>query len=98
MLAGRNILVGVTGGVAAYKTAVLVSQLVQNGAQVRVVMTADARQFVGPATFAALTGQPVIEHVFDDTHFPLGAHIELARQAQLLVVAPATANFMGKAA
>ena len=98
MLAGREIIVGVTGGVAAYKTAALVSQLVQAGAHATVAMTRDAREFVGPATFAALTGRPVAERVFDDAQFPLGAHIELARQAKLLVVAPATANFLAKTA
>ncbi len=98
MLAGREIIVGVTGGIAAYKTAALVSQLVQGGAHVTVAMTADARQFVGAATFAALSGRPVADRVFDDEHYPLGAHIELARRAKLLVVAPATANFLAKAA
>jgi phosphopantothenoylcysteine decarboxylase len=98
MLAGREIIVGVTGGIAAYKTAALVSQLVQSGAHVTTVMTADAKQFVGAATFAALTGRPVVDRVFDDAVFPLGAHIELARKAKLLVVAPATANFLAKAA
>jgi phosphopantothenoylcysteine decarboxylase/phosphopantothenate--cysteine ligase len=98
MLAGREIIVGVTGGIAAYKTAALVSQLVQSGANATVVLTADAKQFVGAATFAALTGRPVAERMFDDAYFPLGAHIELARKAKLLVVAPATANFLAKAA
>lgn len=98
MLAGREIIVGVTGGIAAYKTAALTSQLVQAGAHVTAVMTEDARQFVGSATFAALTGRPVAERVFDESHYPLGAHIELARKAKLLVIAPATANFLAKAA
>lgn len=98
MLAGREIVVGVTGGIAAFKTAALVSQLVQSGAHVTVVMTVDAKQFVGPATFAALTGRPVADRVFDDATYPLGAHIELARKAKLFVVAPATANFLAKAA
>jgi len=65
---------------------------------VTAVMTADAKHFVGPATFAALTGRPVADRVFDDARYPLGAHIELARKAKLLVVAPATANFLAKAA
>jgi phosphopantothenoylcysteine decarboxylase/phosphopantothenate--cysteine ligase len=95
---GRELLVGCSGGVAAYKTAALVSQLVQSGAGVSVVMTAAARQFIGPATFAALTGRPVIENTFDEQHFPLGAHIQLAEQAQLFCVAPATANVLAKAA
>jgi phosphopantothenoylcysteine decarboxylase/phosphopantothenate--cysteine ligase len=95
---GREIVVGVTGGIAAYKTAALVSQLVQAGAGVTVVTTTAAEQFVGPATFAALTGRPVARRVFDDVQFPLGGHITLAERAELLVVAPASADFLAKAA
>ncbi len=95
---GREVVVGVSGGVAAYKTAALVSRLVQSGAGVSVVMTPSAQQFVGAATFAALTGRPVLSEVFDEAHHPLGAHIDLARQADLLCVAPATANFLAHAA
>jgi len=95
---GREIVVGVTGGIAAYKTAALVSQLVQAGAEVTVVTTAAAEQFVGPATFAALTGRAVARKVFDEQQFPLGPHIELAERAELLVVAPASADFLAKAA
>lgn len=94
---GRRIVIGVTGGIAAYKTAALVSQLVQNGAQVRVVLSQAAEAFVGPATFAALTGQRVLRDLFDE-HHPLGAHIELSENVDLLCVAPATANFLAKAA
>lgn len=95
---GRELVVGVTGGIAAFKTAALVSQLVQAGARVSVVMTESAQQFVGPATFEALTARPVYTQVFGNAEFPLGAHIGLAERAQLLVVAPATANFLAKAA
>lgn len=94
---GREIIVGVSGGIAAYKTAMLVSQLVQSGAGVSVVMTATAREFIGPATFTALTGRPVLEHTFDP-RFPLGSHIELAERGELLCIAPATANVLAKAA
>jgi phosphopantothenoylcysteine decarboxylase len=94
----REILIGVTGGIAAYKTAALVSELVQSGVGVTVVMTRDATKFVGPATFRALTGRPVATRVFERDDHPLGPHIELARKAELLCVAPATANFLGKAA
>src|SRR5262245_47929285 len=94
----HEILVGVTGGIAAYKTAALVSDLVQSGIGVTVVMTRSAAKFVGPATFRALTGRPVATRAFEDDDHPLGPHIELARQAQLLCVAPATANFLAKAA
>jgi phosphopantothenoylcysteine decarboxylase/phosphopantothenate--cysteine ligase len=95
---GREIVVGVTGGVAAYKTAALVSQLVQRGAGVTVVMTKAAEHFVGAATFAALTGRPVARESFDEAAFPLGAHITLAERSELLVVAPASADFLAKAA
>src|SRR5262245_680195 len=94
----HEIIVGVTGGIAAYKTAALVSDLVQGGTGVTVVMTRGARKFIGAATFRALTGRPVYSQTFDAEHFPLGPHIELARQAQALCVAPATADFLAKAA
>jgi len=94
----HEIVVGVSGGIAAYKTAALVSDLVQSGIGVSVVMTRAATKFVGPATFRALTGRRVYTHVFDGQDFPLGPHIELARQTQLLCVAPATANFLAQAA
>lgn len=93
----KEIIVAVAGGVAAYKSAMLTSQLVQQGYGVRVVMTASAHEFIGSATFAALTGRRVVTDAFDP-QFPLGAHIELARTADLLCVAPATANFLAKSA
>jgi len=94
----REILIGITGGIAAYKTAALVSQLVQGGARVSVAMTRAARQFVGVDTLAALTGRPVATDVFEPNLFPLGAHIELSQRAELFCVAPATADFLAKAA
>lgn len=94
----REILVGVTGGIAAYKTAALVSELVQSGLGVTVVMTRSAQKFVGAATFRALTGRPVATRSFESDSHPLGPHIELARQAELLCIAPATADFIAKAA
>ncbi len=93
-----ELLVGVTGGIAAFKTAALVSSLVQQGHGVSVVMTRAARKFIGAATFRALTGRPVASDVFDRDRFPLGAHIELAEKADLMVVAPASADFLAKAA
>ena len=92
-----EIIIAVTGGVAAFKAAALTSQLVQNGVGVRTVMTKSAQQFIGQATFAALTGRPVVTDLFDPA-YPLGAHIELARTSQLLCVVPATANFLSAAA
>ena len=94
----HQLIVGVSGGIAAFKTAVLVSSLVQRGHGVSVVMTRAARKFVGPATFRALTGRPVASEVFDRDRFPLGAHIELAEAADLVCVAPASADLLAKAA
>src|SRR5947208_17171952 len=90
----RELLIGVSGGIAAYKTAALVSQLVQAGAGVTVVMTPAATEFVGAATFAALTGRPVSTNCFGDPSHPLGSHITLAQRADLLCIAPATANVL----
>jgi phosphopantothenoylcysteine decarboxylase/phosphopantothenate--cysteine ligase len=98
MLQDREIVVGVGGGIAAYKVAALTSQLVQQGAGVTAVLTRNARKFVGAATFAALTGRPVACRSFDPAAFPLGAHIELAARADLVVVAPATADVLAKGA
>ena len=93
-LEGREIVLGVTGGIAAYKAAALASLLVQRGAGVTAVLTRSSLRFVGTATFAALTGRPVATRTFDPARFPLGAHIELAALADLVVVAPATASFV----
>ena len=93
----KEIIVGISGGIAAFKTAALVSQLVQQDFGVQTVMTRAATEFVEPQTFRALTGRPVVSELFDPA-FSLGAHIELARAADVLCVAPATANFMAKAA
>jgi phosphopantothenoylcysteine decarboxylase/phosphopantothenate--cysteine ligase len=93
----HELIIGVSGGIAAYKTAALVSSLVQQGQRVSVVMTRSAKRFVGPATFRALTGRPVVCDSFD-RHFPLGAHIELAERAQLMCIAPASADILAKAA
>lgn len=96
-MSNRSVVIGVTGGIAAFKTARLVSDLVQAGLHVDVVMTRTAQEFVGPATFRALTGQSVVSDMFDP-RFPLGPHIELARGRGVLCVAPASANFLGQAA
>ncbi len=98
-----EIIVGVSGGIAAYKTAALVSDLVQDGVGVSVVMTRAACKFIGPTTFRALTGRNVAIHSFGKDfsmgeEFPLGPHIELARRAKLLCIAPATANVIAQAA
>ena len=93
MTHSKSIVVGIAGGIAAYKSAMLVSRLVQSGQSVSVVMTTSATQFVGAATFSALTGSaPVIDPF--DPRFPLGPHIELAQNCKLMIVAPATARII----
>jgi phosphopantothenoylcysteine decarboxylase/phosphopantothenate--cysteine ligase len=93
----HELIIGVSGGIAANKKAAMVSSLVQQGHGVSVVMTRSARKFIGAATFRALTGRPVVSESFD-RHYPLGAHIELAEKAKLLCVAPASADLLAKAA
>ncbi len=92
----KAIVLAVGGGIAAYKSATVCSRLVQAGHDVRVVMTSSAAEFVGAATFAALSGHPVATSSFDPSTWPLGPHIEFADGADLLVVAPATANLLGQ--
>jgi phosphopantothenoylcysteine decarboxylase/phosphopantothenate--cysteine ligase len=98
MTTSPEVLLAVSGGIAAYKTAMLASHLVQDGLGVTVVITRHARRFVGTATMAALTGRPVVTQMIDPCRFPLGPHIELARRAQLYCLAPATANCLAKLA
>jgi len=95
-LAGRRVLLGVTGGIAAYKAAYLARLLGERGSEVRVVMTPTATRFVGPDTFAALTGHEVHSDAFERTDEVL--HVRLAHQADVAVVAPATANVLAKLA
>jgi phosphopantothenoylcysteine decarboxylase len=97
-MTNHEILLGVSGGVAAYKAAELCSKLVQAGAQVTAVMTPAATKFIGPTTFQALTGRPVYCDMFDPQEHHIGEHIGLARRAELYVIAPATANLIGKIA
>jgi phosphopantothenoylcysteine decarboxylase / phosphopantothenate---cysteine ligase len=96
VLAGRHVLLGVSGGIAAYKAAVLARTLMKAGASVQALLTPAAATFVGPATFEGLTGRIVPAHVFSDNdHAP---HIHLAREADVAVFAPATANLIAKLA
>jgi len=94
----RRVLLAVSGGVAAYKAAELCRLLTRCGAQVRVMMTEAARQFVGEATFAALSGQPVATELFNPVQEAQIGHIRLADEAEALVVAPATADVLAKLA
>ncbi len=97
-LQGRHILLGVTGGIAAYKSAELVRLLIKEGATVQVVLTEAASRFVGAATFQALSGRPVHGDLWDARVPDSMAHIALAREAELIVVAPATAHTLARAA
>ena len=96
VLAGRHVLLGVSGGIAAYKAAALARAFVKAGAQVQALLTPAAETFVGAATFEGLTGRAVPSHVFSDNGHP--PHIHLARQADVAVFAPATANLIAKLA
>jgi phosphopantothenoylcysteine decarboxylase/phosphopantothenate--cysteine ligase len=98
MLQEKRIVLGVTGGIAAYKAADLVRELVRRGAVVRVVMTDHAREFVRPLTFETLSGQPVYTDLFRIEGGSRIEHIALADFAELVVIAPATANIIGKMA
>ncbi len=92
----RKILLGVTGGIAAYKAAEFLRLLQKDGAEVRVVMTPSAQEFVQPLTFQALSGHRVYTDIFDGEADSAMDHIELARWCDLLVIAPASADFLGK--
>jgi len=97
-LEGKEVLVGVTGGIAAYRAADLVSQLRQSGAAVTVLMTSAARAFVTPLTFRSLSWRPVVTNLFDEDEKAGVTHIELAQRADCLAVAPATANIIARLA
>ncbi|WP_374101725.1 bifunctional phosphopantothenoylcysteine decarboxylase/phosphopantothenate--cysteine ligase CoaBC [Mycobacterium sp. SM1] len=92
----RRIIVGVSGGIAAYKACTVVRQLTEAGHRVRVIPTESALRFVGAATFEALSGEPVCTGVFEDV--PLVPHVHLGQEAELVVVAPATADLLARAA
>lgn len=98
MMKGKRILLCVSGGIAVYKAVALTSKLVQAGAEVKVMMTASAREFVTPLTFQALSRNPVYTDTFDEKDPSVIAHIDLADWPDLILVAPATANMIGKIA
>jgi len=97
-LGGRRLVLGVTASVAAFKAAELARLLVKDGADIQVVMTQSAAQFIGPMTLQAITGRPVRDALFDPEHEAAMGHIELARWADLILVAPATAGFVARIA
>ena len=97
-LEGRHLVLGLTGGIACYKSAELVRELVRQGATVQVVMTEAAQQFITPVTLQALSGRPVFTSQWDDRAPASMAHIDLSRQADAILVAPASADFIAQLA
>lgn len=95
---GKHILVGVTGGIAAYKTALLIRDLVKRGAEVKVVMTEKAKEFITPLTLATLSKNPVLVDFFDPTDGRWNSHVSLGLWADAYIIAPATANTLAKMA
>jgi phosphopantothenoylcysteine synthetase/decarboxylase len=93
-----NVVLGVTGSIAAYKAADLCSQLVKAGSAVNVVMTADAQRFITPLPFKTLSRRPVVTDLYDEEEGWIPTHIRLADEADLLLIAPATANVLAKLA
>lgn len=97
-LRGRRVLLGITAGIAAYKAAELARLLIGEGAEVQAVMTCSAGRFIGPMTLQAITGRNVRDALFDPVHEAAMGHIELARWAEVILVAPATADFLAQIA
>jgi phosphopantothenoylcysteine decarboxylase/phosphopantothenate--cysteine ligase len=98
MLKGKNILIGVTGGIAAYKTATIIRLLVKNGADVRVIMSENAKEFITPLTLSTLSRNPVYSDFFDPSNGNWNSHVDLGLWANLFLIAPATANTVAKMA
>ena len=96
MWAGRRVVLGVSGGIASYKSCILARRLIEAGAEVEVVLTKGAGEFVGPVTFEALTGRPVLSSLWERGRAL--AHIQLSQTADLIIVAPATAHLIARAA
>ncbi|MDE6320995.1 MAG: phosphopantothenoylcysteine decarboxylase, partial [Muribaculaceae bacterium] len=97
-LKGKHIIVGITGGIAAYKTATLVRLFVKAGAEVQVIMTPAAKEFITPVTISALTGKPVVSEFFTANTGQWNSHVDLGLWADVMVIAPATASTIGKMA
>ena len=98
MLAGKNIILGITGGIAAYKAASLVRLLVKAGAEVQVIMTPNAKEFIAPLTLSTLSGKPVISEFFTANTGQWNSHVDLGLWANAMIVAPATASTIAKMA
>ena len=97
-LHGRRVVVALSGGIAAYKVATLVSRLVQRGAEVRVLMTSAATRFITPLTLQSLSGHPVLTSVWDHDDRPDSQHVGIARWAEVYVIAPCSADMIAKLA
>jgi phosphopantothenoylcysteine decarboxylase/phosphopantothenate--cysteine ligase len=98
MLKGKKILLGVTGGIAAYKTATIIRLLIKDGAEVKVIMTNHAREFITPLTLATLSKNPVLTEFYNPENGDWNSHIDLGLWADLFLIAPATANTIAKMA
>jgi len=98
MLKGKKIIVGITGGIAAYKIPLLVRLLKKEGAEVQVVMTASAKEFVTPLTLSTVSGRPVISDFFDRNDGTWNSHVDFGLWADAMIIAPLTANSMAKMA
>ncbi len=98
MLTGKNILIGVTGGIAAYKTASVIRLLVKENASVKVIMTGHAKEFITPLTLATISKNPVLTDFFDPENGNWNSHVDLGLWADLFLIAPATANTIAKMA
>lgn len=98
MLSGKHIVIGITGSIAAYKTAVLTRMFVKAGAEVKVVMTPCAKEFITPVTMATLSKHPVLSEFFSSGNGQWNSHVELGLWADLMLIAPASANTIAKMA
>jgi phosphopantothenoylcysteine decarboxylase / phosphopantothenate---cysteine ligase len=98
MLKGKHILIGVTGGIAAYKTATIIRLLIKEGAEVKVIMTSHAKEFITPLTLATLSKNPVFSEFFNPGNGDWNSHVDLGLWANLFLIAPATANSIAKMA
>jgi phosphopantothenoylcysteine decarboxylase/phosphopantothenate--cysteine ligase len=97
-LSGKKIILSVTGSIAAYKSVLLLRLLIKEGADVQVLMTPAAKEFIAPLTFSALSGKSVFSDFFDTSHGDWNSHVEMGINADLMLIAPATATTLGKMA
>lgn len=98
MLKGKNILIGITGGIAAYKTATIIRLFIKEGADVKVIMTDHAKEFITPLTLATLSKNPILAEFFNPGNGEWNSHVDLGLWADIFLIAPATANTIAKMA